>query len=445
MEQNGQSGAGARYRRDYLKLRSVLFDRATGLPAFPVLFDRLRAMLDQRRRIGVLHLEIANLPQVESLYGWQVFDGILARVARELTGAVGAELPGETLLGLSGVAGDRFAAFVAEQPGGEEVDAAFLGRLGLALSGRLEQAFAAPEFAGLNPRLGFHAGHAMLSINPFYRFERRVYAALEEARAYNERREQRRELSWNDELQEIIRDATVDTLFQPVVDLRSREILGYEAFARGPRNSPLEMPRTMFAVSDRCGVAADLDRICRAAALRAATEVADHGKLFLNVLPLGVDELQRPDNELTGLLEALSLGPEDLVLEFSERAADGECDAFGDGLARLKESGFGVALDDVGTGYGSQAVLDRVRPDFLKLDVSLVHNIDEHLIKQELLHSLIRIAARIGASVVAEGVETEEEAATLAAAGARYGQGFLFAEPAPLGALARGPGGAEGH
>jgi EAL domain-containing protein (putative c-di-GMP-specific phosphodiesterase class I)/GGDEF domain-containing protein len=438
VEQDGHRAAGARYRRDYLKLRSALYDRTTGLPAFPVLFDRLRTMLDQRRRIGVLHLEVANLGQVESLYGWQVFDRILSRVARELSGAVGAELPGGTLVGVSGVAGDRFAAFVAERPDGEEVDAAFLGRLARALAQRLDGAFGGAEFAGLSPALGIRTGHALLSINPFYRFERRIYAALEEARAYEERREQRRELSWADELQQIIRDADVGMLFQPVVDLRSRAVLGHEAFARGPKDSPLEMPRALFALSDRCGVAADLDRICREAALRAATEVADCGKLFLNVLPSGLDELRQAEHGLPELLETLALSPGDLVLEFSERFADGEADAFCEGLSRLKELGFGVALDDVGTGYGSQAVLDQARPDYLKLDLSLVRNIHEHLIKQELLHSLVRIAERIGASVIAEGIESEEEAATLAEAGARYGQGFLFAEPAPAAALLGG-------
>jgi len=121
------------------------------------------------------------------------------------------------------------------------------------------------------------------------------------------------------------------------------------------------------------------------------------------------------------------------VFEFSERCADADADLerLAAVLHGLQARGFGVALDDVGTGYGSQALLERVRPDYLKLDVSLVHNIDDNLIKQELLASLVRIAERIGASVIAEGVETDAEARTLQDAGARYGQGYLFAGPAP--------------
>jgi EAL domain-containing protein (putative c-di-GMP-specific phosphodiesterase class I) len=427
-----------RYRRDYLRLRSVLYDRNTGLPAFPVLFDRLRSSLEQRRRVGVLDLEITNLRLVESLYGWQTFDRVLARAARTLGESVGRELPEGTLVALSEVAGDRFTLFVDSRPDGEEVDGAFLSELGERLADRLAADFAAGGFDGMGPELGFRVGHAMLAHNPFYRFERRVYTALEQARDFTERRERRRELSWNEELQEIIREATVDTLFQPVIDLRSGGVLGYEALARGPKDSPLEMPRELFAASDRVGVAADLDRICREAALRAAADVVEMGKLFLNVLPQGLDELMLPGGRLPEMIRAVDLAPGDVVLEFSERLADGDSDSFVTGLEQLKSHGFAIALDDVGTGYASQAILERARPDYLKLDVSLVHEIDRHLIKRELLQGLLRVAERIEAAVIAEGVETEDEAAALLDAGTRYGQGFYFAQPGPATAMAGG-------
>jgi EAL domain-containing protein (putative c-di-GMP-specific phosphodiesterase class I)/GGDEF domain-containing protein len=388
-------------------------------------------MLDERKQIGLLHLEIDHLTLVESLYGWQVFDRVLSHVAAELQEAIGEQLPEGSLLGLSGVAGDRFIAFLPDRPDGGEMDGVYLGEVGDALTTRLESLFGGEAFAGLSPRLGFRIGHALLSINPFYRFERRVYAAIEEARTYDEQRQRLREVAWGGELQAIIRKAAVDTLFQPVVDLRSGDILGYEAFSRGPKDSPLEMPRAMFALSNRIGVSDDLDCMCRDAALRASADVAVDGKIFLNVLPSNVDELESRTGKVMALLQALALDPDDLVLEFSERGADDDPDGFIACLERLKELGFHVALDDVGTGYASQAILERLRPDYLKLDVSLVHNINEHLIKQELLQSLIRIADRIGAQVIAEGIETEAEAAILRKAGTQYGQGYLYALPAP--------------
>jgi len=279
------------YRRGYLKSRSVLHDRATGLSAFPVLIDRLRAELDERQRIGVLHAEIVNLSQVESLYGWQVVDRILEQTAGALRASLGTVLPDHALPAIDRVAGERLIVFLLEGADGAEVNAAFLRDHAEALRGALEEALLGEaEFAGIGPSLSIRTGQALLSQNPFVRFERRIYAALDEARAYDRQREQRRERSRGEDLERIIRDSAVDTVFQPVVDLNSRDVLGHEAFARGPRDSALESPQAMFALGSRVGIEADLDRTCRDAALRASAVIPLPGKLFLNTLPYCLDD-----------------------------------------------------------------------------------------------------------------------------------------------------------
>jgi EAL domain-containing protein (putative c-di-GMP-specific phosphodiesterase class I) len=131
-------------------------------------------------------------------------------------------------------------------------------------------------------------------------------------------------------------------------------------------------------------------------------------------------------------LRDAGLEPSDLVLEVSERRADADPELFAASARRVREGGFGLALDDVGTGYATLGTLERVRPDFLKMDVSIVRGIHENLIKQEMLASLVHIARRLGAEVVAEGIETAAETATLRAAGARFGQGYLFARPCTM-------------
>jgi len=429
--------ADSPYRRGYLKLRSVLHDRTTALPAFPLLIDDLRAALDDRRVLGVLHVETEGLDQVESLYGWQVLDRVLARLSAVLDEARGEAVPQSTLLAIDRVAGDRFVAFLPDRGDGSEIDNKTLREAARRLRRRLEASLDADELAGLGPRLTFRVGHAMLSQNPFFRFERQLYGALREAQALPKKRARRRVRSWGDELQRIIREGAMRTVFQPVVDLRSGGVLGYEAFARGPKDTPLEMPNEMFAVSTQVGVEADLDRACREAAARATSGARLDGKLFLNSRQASLDGDGFPG-------EALGAAA-DLVFEFSEREADADPEGFADALSRLKQRGFSVALDDVGTGYGSQTVLERVRPDYLKLDVSLVRDIDSSLIKQEILHSLVRIAGQLDAAVIAEGVETAAEAQALLGAGAGYGQGHHYASPLPLDSLAaREPGDAPG-
>jgi EAL domain-containing protein (putative c-di-GMP-specific phosphodiesterase class I) len=415
--------------RRYLKLRSVLYDRITGLPAFPLLIDQLRSWLEARRSVGIVHVETVNLDLVESLYGWQVFDGILARIAETLEASRGGPLPDQALLGLNGVAGDRFAAFVPDGPAGSEPTGRFLADIGSALESRLAETFSAAEFAGLNPRLEFRVGHALLTHDPFYRFERRVYAALEDARALHGQRERRRQRGMGADLRRIIDESDVKTVFQPVVELDSREILGFEALSRGPEGTALEAPRALFDASESCGVANDLDHACREAALTAWSGLNSGHTVFLNGLSTSFSGVREEGAEAPDWLRRLTDSPHGVVLEFSERGADQDPEGFVATLSRLKERGIGIAVDDIGTGFGSQEILEDLRPDYLKLDGSLVRKIDQNLIKQELLQSLVRIAKRIGASVIAEGVETEEEAHALAAAGAHYGQGFLFARP----------------
>ena len=138
-------------RMRYLKLKSVVYDRTTGLPSYAVLLNRLRGLLDDRSCIGVLAVTIDNLELVESLYGWQVLDRILARVAFVLQEAKGKELPEDALLAVNGVAGDRFAAFLPSQPNRPEVDGAFLTKRGQQLRRRLQRSFAGAGFVGLRP------------------------------------------------------------------------------------------------------------------------------------------------------------------------------------------------------------------------------------------------------------------------------------------------------
>jgi EAL domain-containing protein (putative c-di-GMP-specific phosphodiesterase class I)/GGDEF domain-containing protein len=416
-------------RWHYLKLRSVLYDRVTALPTFPVLIDDLRAWLESRRAIGVIHVEAENLDVVESLYGWQVFDRILERVAGVLDRGVAGLCGTPVALGLNGVAGDRFAVFVACREDGSEVDARYLASVCDTLRDRLEEAFSGEDFAGLNPRLEFRLGHALLAHDPFFRFERRLYAVLDEARSSDHRRQHRLQRGYGQDLERIIRDADLRTVFQPVVDLKSGDTLGYEALTRGPANSALEAPSVMFSVSDRIGMTGDLDRVCRSTAFRASAALPTTRKVFLNGLPGSFRSIPADPRDWPETLHPLRDDPQRWVLEFSERSADGDPEGFVATLDRLKGFGLGVSVEDIGTGFTSRAILEELRPDFLKLDVSLVRKIDENLIKQELLRSLVRIATRIGASVIAEGVETWDEARVLTEAGAQYGQGHLFARP----------------
>jgi len=122
----------------------------------------------------------------------------------------------------------------------------------------------------------------------------------------------------------------------------------------------------------------------------------------------------------------------EVVLEVTERVAIAERQAYQAVLRNLKREGFGIAIDDMGAGYSSLQAMVEIEPDYLKFDISLVRNIDRSLIKRSLLETLVELSGKVGAEVIAEGIEAESEARTLRDMGVRLGQGRYLAPPVPV-------------
>ena len=416
---------------DDLRLRTALFDRITGLPSVTMLFDDLRAMLDHRRAIGLLHVGISNIALAESVYGWQVFDRLVESQALEVQRALGEELPANARLAQTSIHGAEVLVIVPQAPDGGEVDPELLQRTARALEARLQIRLDSEEFASMVPKLIPRVGFALLSEDPFYRFERLVYRAIEDARSRPKRSDDRRRKSWAEALQQLIRDEGIHVCYQPVVALDSFEIVGYEALSRGPAGSGFESPAVMFEISREAGVAADLDRLCRRRALGSARGIPPGRKIFLNAR---IDNLADPDWQgplLEQSLAMLELAPSNLVVEIPHHQAHSDETALARWIGGLKQRGFQLAIDDIGTGYAGIQSIETLGPDYLKIDTSLVRRIDSNLIQQDLLGSLVTIGGRIGAEVIAEGIESCAEKDFLRDHGAAYGQGFLFSEAVP--------------
>lgn len=421
----------SRLRTSYLRLKSALKDRNTGLYSFPLLFDEIRGLLDERLYIGVITVEISNLNLVESVYGWQVFDRVLRRAAEALELAVGRELPSGTLLSIQGVHGDVFVLFAPETLEGQAVEPEPLASMAAAVEEALSRAFSGEAYRTMAPRPRFQVGYSLLADDPFYRLERLIYRAIVEARRHAERANDRRRLAWAAELKRVLSEQQVQALYQPIVDLENGTLLGFEALARGPKDSVFEMPRVMFAFSGQVGMGTELDRLCRRAALEGVGEGPLGGRLFVNTLPEGLADPEWFSERLARNLERLGLEPSDLVIEVPDRVPPEELARLAPEVQRLRETGFRIALDNVGTGFSSMQAIAELRPDYLKVDLSLVQGLDESLLKQELVRSLAGLAEKVGAVLVAGGIENPAERDMARRCGARYGQGYLIAAAGP--------------
>ena len=228
----------------------------------------------------------------------------------------------------------------------------------------------------------------------------------------------------------------VRPVYQPVVDLRGGGVVGVEALARPAPGAAAQGsgPLDLLAEAARSGTLVELDRACRESALVGAVEQglpADRW-LFLNTEPQAlrpsvVPALREVQERLGSALR--------LVLEVTERALLADPAALLDLAAEVRGAGWLLALDDVGLHPSSLALLPLLRPDVVKLDLRLVQGrTTVHV--ADIVTAVNAEAERIGALVLAEGVETEEQAALAAMMGATLGQGYLFGRPGALADLA---------
>lgn len=433
-----------RLRTSYLKLRAALRDPNTGFFGIPVFFDDIRGLLADRPRLGVLWIGLGDRRLVEAVYGWEAYDRILAAAAEFLRGRMGVELPEGTILASAGVHSDAFTAFIPPGPGAADWDLGALAALASRLESGLERSLAAAPVTQLPTATGARIGAALLTDNPFHRFERRVYQALDEARVLAEQPQGAERLAWMGELQRVLRERDVYPVFQPLVDLKSAETVGFEAYSRGPEGSVFHLPRVMFSIGREAGLALDLDRMCRRQIIDCLQHEAAPGLLFLNTT---AENLLDPDWRSPDTLAALNragLAPGQVVLEVPERQIAVDPDAYRAALEDLRALGYRLSLDDIGSGPHSVMLVERLRPEFIKFDLTLVRGLGTDQLRRELVRSLVGLAERARARLVAERVETDEERRALLECGALWGQGYLFAaEGARVRPCALARGGAD--
>jgi diguanylate cyclase (GGDEF)-like protein len=209
-------------------------------------------------------------------------------------------------------------------------------------------------------------------------------------------------------------------VFQPLVSLATGQVSGYEALARFP-HPPARRPDEWFAVAQRVGLGPQLE----ARALRAATEATGRPAGTFLSFNLSASALMS-DEAIAALPADLS----DIVIEITENERVADDDQLALRLEPLRKRGARIAVDDAGAGYSGLQQVMRIQPDIIKLDRSLVANVDTDPAKAALIDSFVRFARRTGATVCAEGIETPEELKVLADLDVTYGQGFGLARPA---------------
>ncbi len=238
-------------------------------------------------------------------------------------------------------------------------------------------------------------------------------------------------------LAEIVHRESLDIHFQPIVSLKRKNVLGVEALARptDPVSGRPVPPAELFAQALHAGGAVDLDRLCRRKALQAYAAFAGNHEsaplLFLNFEASVLDKGVLGSGALTQAVNEAGLAPQDVVIEINESRV-GNLEALIGFVDTHRQRGFLMALDDLGAGFSNLPRIFLLKPDILKLDRALIQEIHKDFHKQEVFRSVVGLGRRVGALILAEGVETEEELSTCMDLGADLIQGFFFAKPTAL-------------
>jgi diguanylate cyclase (GGDEF)-like protein len=413
----------------------MLRDSLTGLPNRTAFNEQVEAVLEdpgfQPGSYAVLVVDMRRFSRVNECVGALAGDELLITFARRLYAALRAG----DLLARTG--GDEFGILMRLDLGLEEA---------LQAAVRIEAVMAEPfRLSELEIRVDCALGCALLSgsealaeevlRNAQFALKRSKASGLVQIYEPNQARAARRRFSIETELRRSIEQGGLTLAYQPLIDLRSGAVAGFEALARWdhPRRGPIS-PTEFIPVAEESGLIVPLGRwaLETAIATLVGWEGRGGGPLPLS-MSVNLSALQVARDDIAGLvasaLDRHGLPGERLILELTESAIVQDPRRATQVLEGLKALGVKVAMDDFGTGYTSLAYLQRLPIDMLKIDRSFVSDMLSDPDSVAIVRAILSLASALGMETTAEGIDSPDLAVALAGMGCSHGQGFHFARP----------------
>ncbi len=421
------------------QLRHQAFhDSLTELPNRALFLDRLEHALARARREGasvaVLFVDLDDFKVINDSLGHDAGNAVLVEVARRLRSCV---RPGDTV---ARIFGDEFAVLL-EVPARMEEAQLVTKRL----SERLQAPFSVDGCeAFVAASIGITLSEASESEDQPKDLLRHADLAMYEAKSRGKARYEvfrpsmstrvAERLDLENDLRRAVKREEFEAYYQPVIDLRTGEVSGFEALAhwRHPERGLLAAAE-FIGLAEETGLIRSIGRTVFEEACRQAKEWRTHHPDM--ALPMSVNlsasQFSRQPDLVSEILNGTGLEPSALQLEITERVVMDDAEFSIGKLRKLKSLGVSFAIDDYGMGYSCLYYLKRMPVTFLKIDRAFIAGLGEDLSDEAIVAGTIGLAHALGLKVVAEGVETEVQVAKLKELGCDLAQGYHFAEPLP--------------
>jgi len=233
------------------------------------------------------------------------------------------------------------------------------------------------------------------------------------------------------QIAKVVNERLVRPVYQPIVDLTTGRVLGFEGLSRPSPESGFADPGRMFTAAETVGRTVELDLACLHAVIAGARQMPVDQMLTINISPRTIEAPHFSTEALLAILTRYGVDPQRVVVELTEREKIEDSNRLQAALTALQRTGLRIAADDVGAGNAGLRLLSQFRFDIVKIDLSLVQEGAERDSSRAVLRSLRDLAARWGASVIAEGLETAAQLRMVRELNMGAGQGYLLARPMP--------------
>jgi diguanylate cyclase (GGDEF)-like protein len=230
-------------------------------------------------------------------------------------------------------------------------------------------------------------------------------------------------------IKEILKKKQLYPVFQPIVDITTGKIDGYEALIRGTKGSSLRNPKEIFEQAKLQNLIVPLEYLCIELACREYQKKQLNGRLFLNVSPMSLTQ-GHTENHIVEILQSeFGFEKDKVVIELSEQYPLQDYQVIRSAIIFMRECGYELAIDDLGAGYSSLRVWSEFRPEYVKVDRHFIDGINTDPVKYEFVKSIQEISKSLGCKIIAEGIETREELKSIQSLGISHGQGYLLGKP----------------